>query len=108
MSNYDKAIRTVSEVKTMSSHMVALGKIRAVSEDLQLNYLIQSLVVALQYPHLHGMPKHIPTSLTFWLLPETQRLLEYCQYQSSFKKPEWQILAERHGWIAPTTSHDRY
>ena len=99
MNNYEKAVRTFAEVKTISSHMVALGKIRATSEDVQLNYLIQSLVVALQYPHLHGASKGIGTSLTFLPLPETQRLLEYCNFQNRLKKPECQVIAEREGWM---------
>ena len=101
MNSYEKAVKTVAEVKTIPSHMAALGKIRAASEDPQFMYLIQSLVVALQYPHLHGTDKGVPTSLTFWPLPETQRLLEYCNYQNRMKKAEWQVIAEREGWIPP-------
>lgn len=105
MNNYEKTVRTVTEVKTISAHMVALGKIRATSEDVQLNYLIQSLVVALQFPHLHGTSKGVPTSLTFWPLAETQRLLEYCSNQNRFKKPEWQVIAEREGWAPQRRSY---
>ena len=98
MSNYDKTIRSVAEVKTISSHMISLGKIRATSEDDQLNFFIASLVLALQYQHQHSKAKSTPTSLTFHQMPETARLLDYCSYQNRLKKPEWQLLAERNGW----------
>ena len=104
MSNYNKAIRTATEVKTISSHMVSLGKIRAASEDEQLNYFIARLIFALQYQHEQSKAKSTPTSLTFNQLEETFRLIEYCNYQNRLKKPEWQIVAERNGWSPPRSS----
>ncbi|WP_156899859.1 hypothetical protein [Luteimonas mephitis] len=102
MNNYDKAIRSVNEVKTMSAHMVALGKIRASSEDDRLNFLIAQLVGALQFRHQHNKAKSTPISLTFHeLYQETHALVGYCNAQNGLKKPEWQILAERHGWSPP-------
>ena len=30
-----------------------------------------------------------------------QDLEDYCMKRIQSKKPEWQILAERHGWVKP-------
>lgn len=102
MNNYDKTIRSLKEVRTISAHMVALGKIRALSEDEHLDFLIAKLVLALQFLHQRSKAKSTPILLTFDPLPqETRELIEYCNMQNRQKKPEWQILAERHGWTPP-------
>lgn len=101
MSIYAKTLKSVREVKTISAHMVALGKIYASSEDEQLNQRIQALVTALEFPFNHGTGRSTPTSLTFRMLPATYWLIEYCKFQRASKKPEWQILAEQNGWIPP-------
>ena len=101
MNYYDKTLRTIDEVKTITSHMVALGKIRTATEDEHLKYLIEGLVFALQYPHLHRVQKPVPTSLMFFPLQETQRLHQYCRTFFLSNRVEWQVLAERNGWIPP-------
>lgn len=101
MNSYEKTLITVAEVKTINAHMVALGKIRATSEDQELGHYIASLVMSLQFFLAQAKQKSIPTSLTFQPTFETARLVQYCQFQLASSKPEWQILAERHGWIRP-------
>lgn len=100
---YEDAVRTVDEVKTLSSHMSALGKIRARSEDQQLNNLVQSLVGALQlqYQQVNAVTRSTPTSLTFYPNMETQALIQYCRWRIGSDKPEWQVLAEQNGWAPP-------
>jgi len=101
MSIYAKTLKSVREVKTISAHMVALGKIYASSEDELLNQHIQAVVTTLEFPFKHGTGRSTPTSLTFQILPQTYWLIEYCKLQRASKKPEWQILAEQNGWIPP-------
>lgn len=101
MSSYDKTIRTVTEVKTLASHMASLGKIMATSEDAQLSSLIANVVFVLQYQFQHSTAKSTPTSLMFHPVPQTIQLVDYCKYQNRLKKPEWQLLAERNGWTPP-------
>lgn len=78
--------------------MSALGKIRAGSEDDELNFYIEALIRALQFYHQQGNFRSTPTSLTFDPLPEAIRLLDYCSIYVRSNKPEWQVLAERNGW----------
>ena len=101
MSIYAKTLKSVREVKTISAHMVALGKIYASSEDELLNQHIQAVVTTLEFPFKHGTGRSTPTSLTFQILPQTYWLIEYGKSQRASKKPEWQILAEQNGWIPP-------
>ena len=103
MENYDKTIRTVTEVKTMTSHMTALGKLMASSEDGNLCSLIAQLVQALQYQYEHSTNKSIPTSLMFFPIPQTMQLVGYCKQQNQLRKPEWKVIAEQNGWTPPHT-----
>lgn len=100
-SYYDKTIRTINEVKSLSSHMVSLGKIRIESEDQQLTYFIDHLLGALQYHHQQSGSKTTPISLALVPIHQAQDLLSYCMMYKMQKKPEWQVLAERHGWTSP-------
>jgi hypothetical protein len=91
----------MTEVKTLSSHMTALGKIRADSEDDALNGVIDNLIRELQYAHANSKNKSTPTSLAAGTSSEVQAIIGYCKKAIGTKKPEWQILAERHGWNPP-------
>ncbi|RZI86016.1 MAG: hypothetical protein EOP38_02885 [Rubrivivax sp.] len=101
MSVYKQTITTITEVKTLASHMASLGKIMATSEDGQLYNFIANVVFALQFQFQNSIAKSTPTSLMFHPVPATVQLFEYCKYQNRLKKPEWQILAERHDWTPP-------
>lgn len=97
-SVYERTIKTATEVKTLSSHMSALGKIRAGSEDDELSFYIEALIRALQFYHQQSYARSTPTSLTFDPIMETVRLLDYCSFHTRSNKPEWQVIAERNGW----------
>ena len=101
MSNYEKTIRSITEVKTMTSHMTGLGKLMAITEDFHLRNLIASVVQALQYQYEHSTSRTTPTSLMFFPIPQTMELHDYCRHQIRLKKPEWQVVAEREGWMPP-------
>ena len=103
-SYYDKTIRTINEVKSLSSHMVSLGKIRVDSEDHQLIYLIDHLLVALHYYHQQSGSKTTPVALALVPIQETQNVLSYCMAFKTQKKAEWQVVAERHGWRPPASA----
>ena len=63
MSIYANTIKSVTEIRTLSAHLGALGKIMALTEDRQLYELIQYVVFALQYQMQHSMGRPIPISL---------------------------------------------
>lgn len=101
MSCYEKTLKSLKEVKTFSSHITALGKILNSSEDTSLNQLLEFLIKELQLSHLKSKNKSTPLSLEKATATEVTRLIEYCKLAVGSKKPEWQILAERHGWTPP-------
>jgi hypothetical protein len=102
MSPYEKTLKTINEVKTLAAHMVSLGKIRMECEDAHLDGYIVSQIRALQFQHQHSSSRSTPLALTFFPTNETQWLSTYCQQFIKQKKPEWQVLAERHGWQPPS------
>ena len=101
MSTYEKTIKSMSEVKTMSSHLTSLGKIKIASEDGRLNSAIENLIRELQYAHANSKHKSTPISLASGSSQEIQAIINYCKSAIGTKKPEWQILAERNGWTPP-------
>ena len=101
MSIYDKTIKSVTQVKTMTSHMTSLGKLMAITEDMHLRNLIAHLVQALQYQYENSTAKSTTTSLMFFPIPQTIQLVDYCKHQERHKRPEWQVLAEQNGWTPP-------
>ena len=101
MSIYSNTIKSVIEIRTISAHLGALGKIMALTEDRQLYDLIQYLVFNLQYQMQHSVGRQIPISLMSFPSQQVVQLVEYCKYQKQGKKEEWQVLAERNGWSPP-------
>lgn len=101
MSPYERILKSINEVKTLTSHMASLGKIRMESEDTHLDGHIVNQIKALQFQHQHSSSKSTPLALTFFPTTETYWLSTYCQQFIKQKKPEWQVLAERNGWQPP-------
>lgn len=101
MGPYEKTLKTINEVKTLSSHMISLGKIRLECEDPQLDVYIVALIKALQFQHVYSTSRTTPLALTFFPTAETHSLYVYCLQFKKHKKPEWQVLAERNGWQPP-------
>ena len=101
MNVYGKIIKSVTEVRTVSLHMSALGKFMADTEDHQLYNSIQNAIFDLQFQMRNCIGRPIPTSLMFAPTPALVQLVNYCAFHKQAKKPEWQVLAERHGWSPP-------
>jgi ABC-type glutathione transport system ATPase component len=101
MSTHQKTLKSLTEVKTLSSHITSLGKIKNASEDERLNGAIDNLIRDLQFTHANGKHKSTPVALSSGTSPEVQGIINYCKQVVGSKKPEWQILAERHGWTPP-------
>ena len=73
----------------VSDDEIVTTMIRYVAYDLQKRY---------ENPYAR---KAGPISLERWNNQIVQNLIQYCNYMIGEKKPEWQILAERHGWMPP-------
>ena len=103
MSAYEKALKSMREIKTATAHLTALGKIRAATEDETLRELIIELYRTLGSAVASKRKgKSLPFPLDQGDAQEIRRLMEYCSRVTASKKPEWQILALRHGWKPPT------
>ncbi len=101
MSSYEKTLNSIKEIKTAASHLTALGKVRATSEDKNLVQAIDALVRELQSSHAGSKNKSTPFALEASTAPVAINLIRYCNQAIGSKKPEWQILAERNGWTPP-------
>lgn len=98
MNNYEKFLKAVSEVKTLSSHMTALGKIKSASEDEKFIAAIDAIIPHLQRAHIASTSKSTPVALDNTSIQEINSLISACKKVVGSKKPEWQVLAERNGW----------
>jgi hypothetical protein len=99
MNLYESTVNSLREFKTSASHITALGKIRNASEDSTLNQALDILIRELQ--RFHASSKNKSTPASFASGTSTKNILAYCEQAIGSKKPEWQILAERHGWTPP-------
>lgn len=98
MNSYNEIINILSNFKTLSSSIAALGKARVKTEDIQLKNYIDRLFSELQSVHTRSKNKPTPVCLEKSTINEVKILLQYCKNAVSTQKPEWQILAEHNGW----------
>jgi len=99
---YERTIMSLSEYRTISSHLTALGKIKIISDDEVITTMIRYVAYDLQERHRNKYSnKSTPVSLERWNNQIVQNLIQYCNYMVGEKKPEWQLLAERNGWTPP-------
>jgi hypothetical protein len=98
---YVETISSLKELKTISSHIKRLGIIMNTTEDQQLKKLLAVLIMDLQ--RMHVRPNFKFKSTPFNLIngenSEIVNLVNYCKKFIIEKKPEWQVLAERNGWV---------
>jgi hypothetical protein len=106
---YEQTMTALREIRTFAAHATNLGKIAARTEDERLRELLGGLVSALRAASVVSKRKNVRSTAgnlvdASALLPPVAPLTMYCQSVIETKKPEWQILAERHGWTPPTKS----
>jgi len=99
MTPYELVIRSLTETKTLLKHILSLGKIRQSTEDLILLNKLDKVISQLQHAHSTSKSKSTPISLERKSSSEIEELVKYCLHTIGTRKPEWQILAERNGWI---------
>ena len=99
MKSYENILKSVKEAKTIASHITALGKVRAKTEDQVFVSKIDAAIASLQNAHAKATKgKSTPTCLDKANDASVKSLIEHCQKSVANKKPEWQVIAERNGW----------
>lgn len=97
---YEKIISELKDLKSVASHITSLGKIMNKTEDTRLQKLLAEVIRELQ--HMHIRPdfkyKSTPLNLINGKSNTIRELINYCMTFITVQKPEWQVLAERHGW----------
>ena len=99
LSLYKKVLESTKEAKTIASHITALGKIRAKTEDDDLLGKIDKAIASMQNVHAKAkIGKSTPTCLDKATDQAVKDLIKHCKNMVSSDKPEWQVIAERNGW----------
>lgn len=100
---YQETIDSLKSLQTPATHIKKLGVILNKTEDSKLRTLIQSTLTLLQQRHADPRVKGKSTPGNLYNAPHTpiKALIQYCEQFIKKNKPEWQVLAERNGWIPP-------
>ncbi|WNJ82220.1 hypothetical protein RJE46_25110 (plasmid) [Cedecea neteri] len=100
---YQETIDSLKKIQTPATHITSLGKILNMTEDTSLQQLIQTTLTLLQQAHANNkiQGKSTPGNLYNAQHAPIIALIAYCEQFIQAKKPEWQVLAERHGWTPP-------
>lgn len=98
LSIYEEVLESMSEFKTIATHITALGKLRLKTEDAMLVNGIDSVISQLQLAHNQVKSKSTPVSVEKANIRAANALVTYCKKVIGTMKPEWQVLAERNGW----------
>ena len=100
MTTYEETIAALKDIRTVSSHITNLGKVMNKTEDQQLKTLLGNVVSSLQRAHANPKVKGKSTPGNLYNATDIgiKQVIQYCESLIGAKKPEWQMLAERHGW----------
>ncbi|MGJ7558720.1 hypothetical protein ACSFBI_32535 [Variovorax sp. RB3P1] len=97
---YEEVITELKELRTIAAHITALGKVMNNTEDQNLKTLMGNVITSLQQAHANPKVKGKTTPGNLYNAQDVgiKALIAYCEKFRAAKKPEWQVLAERHGW----------
>ncbi|MDN6885268.1 hypothetical protein QMO14_16810 [Variovorax sp. CAN2819] len=105
---YTQINDSLTDTKTLATHLKVLGAIRKQSEDTNLIALIDGAIYETSALYQNIKIKSQPLALIRpdKLIGSTQagkieKLFTTCKRMIAIKKPEWQVLAERNGWTPP-------
>jgi len=103
LKSYEDVLKSAKEAKTIAAHITALGKVRSKTEDQVLLNKIDEAIEFLQRAHASATKgKSTPTCLDKVTDSSVKDLVEHCNKAIAAKKPEWQVIAERNGWVPNT------
>jgi hypothetical protein len=99
--DYQSVLGALVDHANLPSIINKLNKVSIATEDVPLRKAIQSVVRHLeeQWRDTPSSQKSAKGSLRPHLAKEPYKsTVEYCQRCIDSTKPQWQIIAERHGW----------
>ncbi|RJF96922.1 hypothetical protein D3870_21380 [Noviherbaspirillum cavernae] len=91
--DYVDTIEAITSLATVTSIRNKLSKVRARTEDQRLAGLLDTAIRLLD---TSGVRATFTLNLT---KPEYGKLHAYCKAVVDSIKPQWQIVAERNGWV---------
>lgn len=103
MTNYQKVLVELDKNSSIKAQYNNLVKILYSTEDRQLKFFINSWLNVLDNAE-HYRVRNLPNHVIGYLNENShvkQNLIDYCNDIIRTSKPEWQILAEKHGWKPP-------
>ena len=99
--DYQSVLGALVDYGTLASIINKLNRVLIATEDTDLKKLIEPVVARLDKV-LRDLPsgkKSVKASLRQQLKVEPfKSVLEYCEKCIGSTKPQWQIIAEHHGW----------
>lgn len=98
---YDKVITSLRQVKKSSKHLSDITRIVNETEDDDLINLLTPVLTALSEYTTNAPAVEKNTPRNFISGKPFDAVFKYCQPYIEARKPEWQVLAERHGWTPP-------
>jgi len=103
---YQETIDSLKAFETSATHIKKLGIILNKTEDPKLLKLIKNTLALLQQDHANPKVKGKSTPGNLYNAPQAhiKALIQYCEQFIKIKKPEWQVLAELHGWTPPANA----
>lgn len=102
---YQETIDSLKQSQTAANHINALSKILMSTEDPQLKRLVNAVYDTVRQAHAKATSgKSTPGHLYNDPHYATRNLIAYCESHIQAGKPEWQVMAEKHGWTPPASS----
>ncbi|MFE8701169.1 hypothetical protein ACFYKX_11240 [Cytobacillus sp. FJAT-54145] len=97
--DYETTLITLTQGGKSDSITKKLIKIQIQTEDAQLKEHLETFLSILK--QMEGAPRSAIQQRSLALKKASSTLRAYCQEVLRNTKPQWQILAERHGWSPP-------
>jgi hypothetical protein len=102
MSNeYNKVIEACTSLATIASIQNKLNRIYISTEDNQLQSLLKPALVNLVTVQREAVSRKVSSHKSQCNLGNSpfKELAIYCKKTLASSKPQWQVLAERNGWV---------
>lgn len=100
MTIYEEILKSIQDYKSAKRHLTSLGKFYYRTEDQLLK---KNLYPVLQFINIwvESSKDTTPKCLAQVQAVPIRKLVKYLETVIPSKKPEWQIIALREGWIPP-------